>query len=265
MTIDDRTATPAAPGSLADIRATLEEVGVQMRELSAKRAEDDAKRAEDDAKRAEKRAEDDAKRAEDDAKRAEKRAEDDAKRAEDDAKRAEDHARLMRDLLEISEQQRQTDRQMKETDRRLTKAEDLFTTQWGKLMESLVRGDLVALLNDRGIEVEKTLQRLQSRRNGDHYEVDILAVNGREVVVVEVKTTLRSEAVTGFLSRLSVFLDWCPEFRGKRILGAVAYLDGADSVAKYAERRGLFVIRATGSSASIVNAPDFRPHTFAGS
>ena len=130
-------------------------------------------------------------------------------------------------------------------------------------MESLVRGDLVALLNGRGIEVETTIQRLQSRRNGEHYEIDILALNGREVVVVEVKTTLRSEGVTEFLSKLSVFLDWCPHFRGKRIFGAVAYLDGADSVTKYAERRGLFVIRATGSSASIVNAPDFRPHAFA--
>ena len=185
------------------------------------------------------------------------------------AKRAEDHALAMREMAELREQQKEdrrrqkeTDRQMKETDRRLKRAEGLFTTQWGKLMESLVRGDLVALLNGRGIEVEKTLQRLQSRRGGEHYEIDILAVNGREVVVVEVKTTLRSEGVTEFLSKLSVFLDWCPEFRGKRIFGAVAYLDGADSVTKYAERLGLFVIRATGSSASIVNAPDFKPRAF---
>ena len=183
------------------------------------------------------------------------------------ARAAEDHAGAMREMAEIREdsrrRQEETDRQMKETDRRLKRAEDLFTTQWGKLMESLVRGDLVALLNGRGIEVETTIQRLQSRRNGEHYEIDILAVNGREVVVVEVKTTLRSEGVTEFLSKLSVFLDWCPHFRGKRIFGAVAYLDGADSVTKYAERRGLFVIRATGGSASIVNAPDFRPHAFA--
>ena len=31
----------------------------------------------------------------------------------------------------------------------------------------------------------------------------------------------------------------------------------------YAEKQGLFVIRATGSSASIVNAEGFRPRTFA--
>jgi len=110
--------------------------------------------------------------------------------------------------------------------------------------------------------VERTLQRVESRRGGRHFEVDLLAVNGREVVVVEVKTTLRSEGVTKFLSKLSEFLDWCAEYRGRRILGAVAYLDGAESVTKYAERSGLFVIRATGNSASILNEPGFEPRAF---
>ena len=151
---------------------------------------------------------------------------------------------------------------MKETDRRLKKAEGLFTSQWGKLLESLVEGDLVPLLNDRGIVVETTHQRRKGRMGGEHFEIDIVAVNGREVVVVEVKTTLRSEDVTEFLAKLSVFPDFCKEYRGRRILGAVAYLDTAASVITYAERQGLFVIRATGSSASIVNGPDFEPREF---
>ena len=237
-TTDDTTATPAGSGAFADIRATLEEAVAGIRELRARAAEDHAGAMREMAELRE------------DSRRRQKEADRRQKEADRRQKKAE-------------RRQKETDRQMKETDRRLKRAEDLFTTQWGKLMESLVRGDLVALLNARGIEVETTIQRLQSRRNGEHYEIDILALNGREVVVVEVKTTLRSEGVTEFLSKLSVFLDWCPHFRGKRIFGAVAYLDGADSVTKYAERRGLFVIRATGSSASIVNAPDFRPHAFA--
>ncbi len=53
----------------------------------------------------------------------------------------------------------------RETDRRLKKAEDLFTSQWGRLMESLVKGDLVPLLQQRGIEVEMTTQRVAARRN----------------------------------------------------------------------------------------------------
>jgi len=223
MTTHDTTSTPADPSGLEGIRENLEAAGALLREAAARAAETEARAL------------------------------------ENEARAVEDHRRAMREMAEHREE---TDRQMKETDRRLKKAEDLFATQWGRLMESLVRGDLVALLNERGIEVERTLQRVESSRGGRHFEVDILAVNGREVVVVEVKTTLRSEGVTKFLSKLSEFLDWCAEYRGRRILGAVAYLDGAESVTKYAERSGLFVIRATGNSASILNEPGFKPRAF---
>jgi hypothetical protein len=176
---------------------------------------------------------------------------------------ARDHARAMRKLAEISRQQEETARQMKETDRRLRKAEGLFTSDWGLLMESLVRGDLVALLRERGVHVNHTQSgRFRGRRNGEHFEVDILAENGREVVVVEVKTTLRPPHVRNFVSRLSEFEEWFPVYRGKRVLGGMAYLQCDPSLRKHAERQGLFVIRATGSSASIVNAPDFKPRVF---
>jgi len=233
MTTHDTTSTPADPSGLEGIRENLEAVGALLRETAARAAETEARALENEARA-----------------------------AENEARVVENHRRAMREMAELRESRRETDRQMKETDRRLKKAEDLFTTQWGRLMESLVRGDLVALLNERGIEVERTLQRVESRRGGRHFEVDLLAVNGREVVVVEVKTTLRSEGVTKFLSKLSEFLDWCAEYRGRRILGAVAYLDGAESVTKYAERSGLFVIRATGNSASILNEPGFKPRAF---
>ena len=168
-----------------------------------------------------------------------------------------------RRMQETDRRMQETDRRMKETDRRLRRAENLFTTQWGKLMESLVEGDLVRLLQARGVSVEGTLQRSRKRRNGQHFEIDILATNGAEVVAVEVKTTLRPEGVGRFVEKLSRFLEWYPEYRGRTVYGAVAYLDGGDDVTTYAERQGLFVIRATGKSASIVNAEDFEPRSFA--
>lgn len=50
---------------------------------------------------------------------------------------------------------------------------------------------------------------------------------------------------------------------GLTVYGAVAYLRCDESLVRYAERKGLFVIRATGSSASIVNLPDFEPRVLA--
>ena len=177
-------------------------------------------------------------------------------------KSAQETEKIKKLIAETARRQEETDRQMKETDRRLKKTDELFNSQWGKLVESLVEGDLVALLNARGIEVESTHPRVSGRRNGEHYEFDILAINGGEVVVVEVKTTLRSEDVTHFLGKLARFTEYEPVWKGKKIIGAVAYLKSDANVQAYAERQGLFVIRATGSSASIINRTDFRPRVF---
>lgn len=175
------------------------------------------------------------------------------------AENAREMAELREQGKETDRRMKETDRQMKETDRRLKKAEGLFTTQWGKLMESLVEGDLVPLLRERGIDVTDTMQRVTGRRNGEHYEFDIVAANGEEAVVVEVKTTLRPEDVADFLDRMSWYAERLRSRAGQTVYGAVAYLRCDESVVRYAERKGLFVIRATGSSASIVNPPDFEP------
>ena len=193
-----------------------------------------------------------------------KREAEERKREAEEYKREEQERRERadREIARIRAIQKETAREMKETDRRLKKAEDLFTSQWGKLMESLVEGDLAPLLQERGIAVEGTTERTVKKRNGEHIEIDILAMNGADVVVVEVKTTLRPNDVGHFLEKLSRFADWFPEYRDRRVLGAVAYLRTDTSVVVHAERQGLFVIRATGSSASIVNAPDFEPRAF---
>ena len=157
---------------------------------------------------------------------------------------------------------REVSKSQKETDRRLKKLAGLFTSQWGALMESLVEGDLVPLLQARGVTVRYTHTRMRGRRNGEHYEFDILAENGEEVVVVEVKTTLRAEDVAQFLEKLGKFTDYAPGYRGKKIYGAVAYIKADTAVQVHAERQGLYVIRATGSSASIINDAGFVPRVF---
>ena len=94
-------------------------------------------------------------------------------------------------LREVAESQKETDRRMQETDLRLRKLDELFNGQWGKLMESLVEGDLVRLLNQRSIAVDHTITNAKKNYGERRWKFDILAVNGEEVVVVEVKTTLK--------------------------------------------------------------------------
>jgi hypothetical protein len=50
-----------------------------------------------------------------------------------------------------------------------------------------------------------------------------------------------------------------PEYSNRKIYGSVAFLTEDAGISSVAERKGLFVIRATGDSASIVNRNDFVP------
>ena len=184
---------------------------------------------------------------------------------------------LTKEQAALSRQQQETERFLKEqaqetgrllkkqaedSERSLNRLKGVFTSQWGELVESLVQGDLVPLMQARGVAVDSIHQRVEGRRNGEHYEFDIVAGNGEEVVVVEVKTTLRSEDVAHFLDKLRRFTTYQPLYRGNRVYGAVAYLKADGAVVKYAQRQGLFVIRATGKSARIVNTQDFKPAIF---
>ena len=167
-----------------------------------------------------------------------------------------------RKFKETDKKFQETDRKFKETDKKLRQLENLFVGQWGKLIESLVEGNLAKLLIERGIDVRGTRQRVKSWYNNKEIEIDLLAINGKEVVAVEVKTTLRIEDVNDFIEDLKVFKKAFPEYKDKIIYGAVAFLTANEESDKYAYRKGLFVIKATGESAKILNDKKFKPKSW---
>jgi len=156
----------------------------------------------------------------------------------------------------------ETDKRFKETDKKIKELSALFTSQWGKLVESLVEGDLIKLLNEKGIEVQQTLQRVKGNKDGQNYEFDIIAVNGHELVIVEVKTTLRVDDVNDFHEKLWKAKRYLPDYTNKKIYGGVAFITADGASDRMAEKLGFFVIRATGNSSSIINQKDFKPKAF---
>jgi len=53
----------------------------------------------------------------------------------------------------FQEMQRAWDRKFQEADKKIKVLQDLFEGQWGKLMESLVEGDLVRLLRRQNVQI----------------------------------------------------------------------------------------------------------------
>ena len=167
-----------------------------------------------------------------------------------------------KEINDLSEQLDKSKALIDASNKRLDELQSLFTTQWGKLMESLVEGDLIRLLNERNIQVHDLYRRREGRKNGINYELDIVAHNGGEIVIVEVKTTLRVKHVKKFIALLKNIRDMLPEYKSYKVYGAVAYLRAEEESETFAARQGLLVIRATGDSAAITNDKDFKPLAF---
>ena len=157
-----------------------------------------------------------------------------------------------------------TDEQFKRTDRKIKELSALFTDQWGKMVEALVEPNALQLFQDRGIDVRYTYRRVEAQLNGRQMELDLLLENSDEVVVVEVKSNLRVGDVNDFLQVLGRFPEFFPRYRNYKIYGGVAGLMFAEDADKYAYRKGLFVLSATGDGiAQIKNDMAFRPKNFA--
>jgi len=181
---------------------------------------------------------------------------------------------------------RETDRrlneQFRETDRRLDRrfeatereiatlsaqtraVENLFTSQWGRLLEALVEPGAIELFQARGVAVNRSLERPRVRRDGEELEIDLLLVNGDALIVVEVKSTLRVKEVRKLLEDLRRFPEFFPEYRGYRLFGAVAALGIHESADRYAYRQGLFVLTLGREGlVTLRNDSAFRPKDFA--
>ena len=187
--------------------------------------------------------------------------------------------------FELKEAQKETDRQLKETDRQLKessfelkeavkktmrsvdKTNGNFNSKWGTFLEDLVEGDLVNLLNKREIQVAKINSRVKYLRpdNSVGAEYDLIAVNGSEIVVFEIKTTLSIENLNTFVEKLIKFRGHFPEYSDKKIYGGIAYMKADRNSDKLAIEEGLFLIKAPGGATNVstlINSDDFSPKSF---
>ena len=122
-------------------------------------------------------------------------------------------------IRETQENIKETSQQMKKTDEKIHTVIGDSGNRWGKLGENLVKGSLAQRLKERGIEVERVITNAKNKCS----EFDLIAINGKEVVVVEVKATLDPSDVDEFTKNIGQFKSWWPEFSNKTIYGTMAY------------------------------------------
>lgn len=153
-------------------------------------------------------------------------------------------------------ERKESERLMRRSDKRIDEMVEMFTGQWGKLVESLSTPSALELFKKLGIGITHYY-------DGPHHlvtpkydiEVDKLLCNHDVMVAVEVKTTCTEKKVLHFLDQMKHFKEVFHPFKNMTVYGAVAALRYNDHSDKVALKNGLFVLHASGEGVFKMEAP----------
>jgi len=176
---------------------------------------------------------------------------------------------------QLKEQSQEAERRSQETDRRFRETERFIrelsketdkkigrlTNRLGEFVEELIKPGVVRLFQTRGIPVHKVYSGISA--NNPHLnlatQIDLLVVNGDVCALIEVKSKLSIDDVNEHIERMEKFKPLFPEYADKKAFGAMASMVIAENVAKYAYKKGFFVIAQQGESVAFLNDDNFKP------
>ncbi|MEZ5672556.1 MAG: hypothetical protein R3E08_09295 [Thiotrichaceae bacterium] len=170
--------------------------------------------------------------------------------------------RIIKENNQAAEKRSQElDRSIREGDRLLRKQIGDLGGRLGDFVEGMIKPSAVRLFQERGIDVHKVSRNVEVNDTQLNLaiEIDLLVVNGDSCILIEVKSNLSLDDVNEHLERMEKFKPLFPEYADKKALGAVAGMVISDNVAKYAYRKGFFVIAQKGDTAIILNDEKFQP------
>ncbi len=187
----------------------------------------------------------------------------DRRKQETDRRKQETDRRIKENDQLIQASKAETERQIEENRLFIKQIDSRWGNQWGDLIEVLIAGSLVHVLNKVGIPVERAVPGHKGAYQNKTQEFDVLALNGEQMVVVETKSFLNKTKVNAFLSLMRDFKNYCPEFKHLTVYGGVACLNGRGKVFEYAEKKGLFVLQVEGNKNAVLrNKQSFKPEVF---
>ncbi|MEO0163090.1 MAG: NERD domain-containing protein [candidate division WOR-3 bacterium] len=177
-------------------------------------------------------------------------------------------------LKELAEKHAETEEQIKklsiqiskvsEEVRNTTKAVANLNGIWQDYTEDTIREGLKYALSKLGFKGFKVMSNVKVEKGDDNMEVDGIVLGDDYVIVLEVKTTLRVDDVDEFVEELEKrFLRFFPEYKGYKLYGAVAGMKFHQFADRYANKRGLIVLKhKDGKDVKVLNPKNFKPKDF---
>lgn len=184
----------------------------------------------------------------------------DAQMAKTDAQMAKTNAQMARTDAQLARSDKKWEQTIKKLDNLGVMLANYGIVQ-GEMTEEMVYRGLQNLFGNIGKDFDEIAQNLKKKGEG---EFDIVAVNGSEVLVTEVKTKVRRDDIDTFVKkRLPRFKQLFPKYQGYDILGAIGGNIFREDLENYAAKNGLYVIRQSGDNLQLANKSNFSPKVFA--
>ena len=137
---------------------------------------------------------------------------------------------------ELEESRKRSEREMAE----LRRAIGGIGNVQGEIAEDLFRRNVQAALKSLGIQIESVRHHIKVAGVGEY---DVVAVNGSQVVVFEIKNKLKGHDITRFLeTQLTKFKEVFPEFKDHKVYGGIGALVMSEEQEAEAVSKGLFVL-----------------------
>jgi chromosome segregation ATPase len=232
----------------------------RQKEWERKREEWERKREEEDRLQKEKREEWERKREEEDRLQKEKREEWERQREEEDRRQKEKRE-------EWERQQARLAAQMAETDRKIAALSENvggLNRSMGELIETLIAARLWEKFPEYGLQQAYRRLPIYDEKKVARAEIDILLMNDKWAMAVEVKREAVREDVNHSLERMARILKYPPAqlkiVPGVKLLGAIAGGVVEPDAREYAHSCGFYVLELAGES--VVRVPDppgFKP------
>lgn len=176
--------------------------------------------------------------------------------------RKEREARWEQEHAEFKEQMEKADARLvkisADTNKAIKDMKNVFTTQWGRLVEALCKPAAFSLFKSEGIEVDRIYEGVHKiKDNGqDVMEIDVALCDTTVAVIVEVKSRCGHREIDYFLSQMEHCKEWYPDFADKELRVAVAAISYDAGTEAYAHRQGLYVLKLTGEDTFTMSAPE---------
>ncbi|QID33976.1 hypothetical protein [Pampinifervens florentissimum] len=156
----------------------------------------------------------------------------------------------------LSEYKREVDRQIREykedTNKKIEEYRKENNKRWGELVNKLgtIVEDIIypafrpVIRKYFGCELEKTFMRLEytNRQKGIYEEFDAVAVCEDKVFLLEVKSTPREKHIEEFKEKANRFLQYFPEFAGKRLILIMASLSFNEDFIKQLSKANIYAM-----------------------